>query len=306
MVLVVLSAGCTDAVPNPDWSSVPWGPFNLSDPPGISNPVFTAANVIDHHTEFVADPFLFKDQDGWYLFFEAFDRDTTQGDIGLATSTDGLHWKYDSIVLDEEFHLSYPDVFEYRGAYYMLPETHQLNEVRLYQATDFPWHWKYLSTPISGRGFVDPSIFYYQGRWWLFVGDKDNKTLYLFSSSSLARGWVEHPQSPIVKDNSISRPGGRSFVYNGDVIIRLAQDNAGIQAVHAFQVDKLDTHNYSEHEISSSPLLAPGIDPPSWYEGGIHQFGPWWAGDHWLVAFDGKDSNGVYSIGLKIGLEPNP
>jgi hypothetical protein len=151
---------------------------------------------------------------------------------------------------------------------------------------------------------VDPSIFYYQGRWWLFVGDKDNTTLYLYSSTSLTRGWVEHPQSPIVKDNAMARPGGRSFVYNGDIIIRLAQNNANIQEVHAYQVDQLDTRQYAEHEISSSPLLTPGINPPDWYSEGMHQFGPWWADDHWLVAYDGKDAEGVYSIGLKIALEP--
>jgi hypothetical protein len=136
LVLAWISASCTHAIPVPDWSSVPWGPFNLIDPPGISNPVFTAADITDRNTEFVADPFLFQDQDGWYLFFEVFDRDTFQGDIGLATSMDGLQWNYDSIVLNEEFHLSYPDVFEYQGTYYMLPETTSSTSQVI--ATDFP------------------------------------------------------------------------------------------------------------------------------------------------------------------------
>jgi len=303
--LISIITACSQQTPVPDWSNVPWGPFRLVDPPGVTNPVFTAADVTDRNTGFVADPFLFPDQNRWYMFFEAYDNDTFQGDIGLATSTDGLHWSYDRIVLDEEFHLSYPDVFESNGTYYMLPETHQLNEVRLYRATDFPFKWEYLSTPISGRSFVDPSIFYYHGRWWLFVGDKDNSTLYLYSSNSLTRGWQEHPLSPIVKDDITARPGGGSFVYNGDVIIRLAQNNGAHQQVHAYQVDQLDTRQYVEHELATSPLLAPGVDPPAWYAGGMHQFDPWWDGDHWLVAFDGKDTNGVYSIGIKLALAPD-
>ena len=305
--LLLILVGCSGgATPVPDWSGAPWGPFNLSDPAGITNPVFTAAEVTDRNVAFVADPFLFHASDSWYLFFEAYDNETLQGDIGLATSTDGLQWKYSGIVLDEEFHLSYPDVFEYQGTYYMLPETHQLNEVRLYRATDFPKKWEYLATPISGRGFVDPSIFYYNGRWWLFVGDKDNRTLYLYFSASLTRGWKEHPLSPIVKDDIIARPGGGSFVFNSDVIIRLAQSNASIQEVHAYQVDQLDTRQYAEHEIPTSPLLSPGANPVAWYSGGMHQFDPWWVGDHWLVAYDGKDTQGVYSIGIKLALDPIP
>lgn len=306
LCLVLFSAGCSTSAPLPDWSSVTWGPFNLVDPTGVTNPVFTAADVTDRNVAFVADPFLFQDGGTWYLFFEAYNNDTLQGDIGLATSVDGLHWKYDSIVLDEEFHLSYPDVFAYQGKFYMLPETHQLNEVRLYEATDFPRQWKYLATPISGRSFVDPSIFYYRGRWWLFVGDKDNTTLYLYSSTALTHGWVEHSLSPIVRDNVISRPGGRSFVYNENVIIRLAQSNAAVQQVYAYQVDQLDTKSYLEHEILPNPLLSPGADPPAWYAAGMHQFSPWWDGNHWLVAFDGKDANGIYGIGLKVAFEPNP
>ena len=304
LFLAMIVAGCSNAAPVPDWSSAPWGPFDLVDPPEITNPVFIAADVSDRNTVFVADPFLFHTPDKWYMFFEAFNNETLQGDIGLATSPDGLHWNYDCIVLDEEFHLSYPDVFESQGTYYMLPESHQLNEVRLYQATDFPYKWKYLATPISGRGFVDPSIFYYNGRWWLFVGDKDNRTLYLYSSTSLMRGWVEHPLSPIVKDNIIARPAGGSFVYNGNVIIRLAQSNGSIQQVHAYQVDQLDMKQYTEHEIPTSPILSPGANPLDWYSAGMHQFDPWWDGDHWLVAYDGKDANGVYSIGIKLARDP--
>jgi len=305
LCVVLLAAACSSTPPVPDWTSVPWGPFNLVDPPGITNPIFTSADVTDREAGFVADPFLFYDQNRWYLFFEVYDNDTLQGDIGLAGSTDGLHWEYDRIILDEDFHLSYPDVFEYKGTYYMLPETHQLNEVRLYRAIDFPHQWEYLSTPISGKGFVDPSIFYYNGRWWLFVGDKDNTTLYLYSSTSLSRGWVEHPQSPIVTGDENARPGGRSFVYNGDVIVRIAQNNSNVQQVLGYQVDQLDTRQYMDHEISTSPLLAPGADSSDWYAGGMHQFDPWWVGDHWLVVYDGKDAAGVYRIGIKLGFEPS-
>jgi hypothetical protein len=37
-----------------------------------------------------------------------------EGEIGLATSEDGLKWDYKQVVLNEPFHLSYPYVFEWQ------------------------------------------------------------------------------------------------------------------------------------------------------------------------------------------------
>ena len=39
-----------------------------------------------------------------------------QGDIGVAESTDGgISWRHLGIALDEEWHLSFPYVFDYDG-----------------------------------------------------------------------------------------------------------------------------------------------------------------------------------------------
>lgn len=51
-----------------------------------------------------------------FLFFETKNSITMQGDIGVAESSDqGVTWSYVGIALDEEWHLSYPQVFEYDG-----------------------------------------------------------------------------------------------------------------------------------------------------------------------------------------------
>lgn len=288
----------------PDWTDVPWGPFKLVDPPGIINPVLTAEDVTDRDAQFVADPFLFHEEGMWYMFLEVFDR-ATGGDIGLATSPDGLMWTYDRIVLDEPFHLSYPYVFKAGDTYYMIPETHQLSDVRVYKAEHFPYEWTYVATILNSRKFVDPSIFFYNGRWWLFVGETENTTLYLYSSTSLTRNWVEHPQSPIIQNDSINaRPGGRAFVYNGDHIIRVSQSFGDVLVVRAYQVDVLNTKQYVEHEIPESPLMEPGLAPKDWYAAGVHQFDPWWTGERWLVVFDGRAMDDNFSIGIKVSEGP--
>jgi hypothetical protein len=51
-----------------------------------------------------------------YMFFELKNSITKQGDIGVAESSDnGATWRHVGIALDEEWHLSYPFVFEYDG-----------------------------------------------------------------------------------------------------------------------------------------------------------------------------------------------
>ena len=54
--------------------------------------------------------------DTLYLFFETKNSITMQGDIGVARSTDnGATWQQLGIALDEDWHLSYPYVFDYNG-----------------------------------------------------------------------------------------------------------------------------------------------------------------------------------------------
>ncbi|KAJ0653365.1 putative glycosyl hydrolase, five-bladed beta-propellor domain superfamily [Helianthus annuus] len=51
-----------------------------------------------------------------YMFFETKNPITMQGDIGAARSIDnGASWQQLGVVLDEEWHLSYPFVFNYDG-----------------------------------------------------------------------------------------------------------------------------------------------------------------------------------------------
>ena len=283
----------------PEWQNVTEGPFNLTRPPQVANPVLTAQNVTDAPASYVADPFLFHENGTWYMFFEVLRSDTKNGVIGLAQSYDGYVWQYRQIVLSESFHLSCPMVFKVDNKYYMIPETYQKSEVRLYEATSFPSNWAYARTLFSGRAFVDPQIFRYNNKWWIFVGDTSNSNCYLYYSSELTSGWREHPASPIVRnDASKARGGGRSFVYNNNRIIRTAQkDNPTYgEEIRAFQVDLLTEQQYGEHEIPESPLLRSGRE--DWNRAAAHHFDPWWDGNTWLCAIDGHSGDGIWKIGI--------
>lgn len=271
-------------------------PFNFLSLENINNPVLTRDHVSDVRADFLADPFMIPVNNTWYMFFEVLNRQTAKGEIGLALSENGLDWAYNQIVLSEPFHLSYPYVFKYEHEYFMLPESHQANSVRLYKALSFPTQWVFIKTLLEGRGYVDPSIFYFDNKWWLLVGDgaapSRADTLRLYYANELTGPWSEHPKSPIIEGNSrIARPAGRPLLCRGKMV-RYAQDcfpSYGTQ-VRAFEISHLSTRSYFEKEIEDSPILTPS--GTGWNKWGMHHLDPHLMADgRWLACVDGRGSS---------------
>jgi hypothetical protein len=259
-------------------------PFNLSDD-GIPNPVLTAEDVTDADAAFVADPFMVKENGSWFMFFEVYNKETDEGDIALATSKDGTTWEYEKIVLDEPFHLSYPHAFKVDEEYYMVPESEDAGEVRLYRATGFPDEWAYEAT-LLGKGYRDSTLFHYDGTWYMFTTDS-NDMLYLFYSDELDGPWLEHPENPIVEWNAnIARPGGRVLLHN-DLMIRFAQDDWPLygNSVRAFEILHINKTDYEEIEYSSEPLIQG--DWNGWNWRGMHHYDVHQSEDGWIAAVDG-------------------
>lgn len=267
-------------------------PFQLQPPPNILNPVLTCADVTDIPAQFVADPFMVQHAGRWHMFFEVMNSETGRGEIGLATSDDALTWTYEQIVLNEAFHLSYPYVFEWRGEYYMVPETLGASAVCLYKAEDFPARWSMHQKLIDGAQ-ADPSLVYFDDLWWLFTcaTPYGHDELRLYFARDLEGPWKEHPRSPIVRnDKCRARPGGR-IVQIGQRVIRFAQDcmpDYGTR-VRAFEISELTRERYVETEHTRSPILSPsGKD---WNAFGMHHVDAHQLRDgSWIACVDGRES----------------
>jgi hypothetical protein len=267
-------------------------PVDLDAPKEIKNPVLTRRNVSDVRAGFVADPFMIKVDSTWFMFFEVLNQQTRRGEIGLATSEDTVNWKYEQIVLAEPFHLSYPYVFEWMNEYYMIPESHQANSIRLYKASKFPTEWSFVGNIKSGASFLDASIFRHADKWWLFTETNPQHnfdTLRLYYADELLGSWIEHPKSPIITGNAhIARPGGRVLVMN-DKIIRYTQDcqpDYGTQ-LRAFEITELTTTSYQEREIDQNLVLKPtGV---GWNGAGMHHIDPHLLHEEqWIACVDGR------------------
>jgi hypothetical protein len=253
-VLALCAAGCREAPRR--WSiGVYRGPTPFDLTPESPAPSLTAQDLgID--AEFVADPFLLARGERLFLFFEAWRRGTGQGDIGWAERTSGGAWRFGGIALDEPFHLSYPFVFEHDGEVYMIPESREAREVRLYVARPFPNRFEQRAVLLSGR-FADTSLVRWHGRFYLFTSP-DNGTLELYHADALEGPYRRHPRSPIVSgDATAARPGGRPILWR-DRLIRLAQCDRPVYgtSVRAFEITELTQSSYAERPLGPDPLLA--------------------------------------------------
>lgn len=272
-------------------------PFVFASPPGLRNPVLTAKEITDRKATFVADPFMVRENSTWYMFFEVLDAQTYNGKIGLAVSQDGTDWAYRGTVLDEPYHLSYPYVFKSENQYYMIPDCHGADAIRLYQATNFPDQWSFVRVLLKGS-YVDPSIFQYQDRWWLFAaGEEDYDTLHLFHADDLLGPWVEHPQSPLISHNPhIARPAGRVLVRDGRVI-RFAQDDEptyGSQ-VRAFEVTELTPTSYQEKESTRRAVIK--ASGTGWNAHGMHHVDAHPTDDgRWIACVDGNHNRLTFRL----------
>lgn len=105
-----------------------------------------------------ADPFLFEYKGETWLFTEAFDNKTEKGLIACSKYENGT-FSSPKIVLEEDFHLSYPFVYEEDGEVFMLPETSADGCIQIYKAIDFPEKWMKHKVLVRVENAVDTIVY---------------------------------------------------------------------------------------------------------------------------------------------------
>lgn len=229
------------------------------------------------------------------MFFEVWNIHRKFGNIGLATSMDGVAWKYERVVLSEPFHMSYPYVFEEAGVYYMIPETHAVAQVRLYRSEVFPLVWKPQQVLLD-EDLCDASVVQYDGKWFMFASPPTNDRVVLYVATNLLDSWQLHPSSPVLEGKAQGRPAGQ-IIRQGDVrsaqstgLVIYIQDCSGAygRGVNAFNIVALsDSSARLERIVNDSGLYGNGLDS-HWARLGMHHVSVFkQEDDKWLAAVDG-------------------
>ena len=231
-------------------------------------------NVLPHPIDhFYADPFPFEWQGKYYLFFEDLDQKTGKGVISYVPIDENGPRGPVQVVLEENWHLSYPFLIEQDGEIWMIPESSINNDVAIYRAVDFPHKWERHETLLSNVEASDATIIEHQGAWWMFAVTREgtggySDTLCLYKADSLFGPWKPHKKNPVLVDHETARPAGNSVMYE-EALWRPVQNCKGGYGtgLGLAKITKLDDEGF-EQEIKE--VIYPG--KPTWPGHKLHSF----------------------------------
>ena len=221
-------------------------------------------NTVGH---FLADPFVATRDGRTCLFAEDFVYGTGKGHITAFELTDAGARELGTVV-KEDFHLSFPFLFEFEGTLFMCPESREVAEIRIYECVEFPLKWKLKTLAMRGVVAADTMIFPKNGLWWMLTNISQTEPhdcsseLYLFwATTPLANDWKPHPCNPIVNDPLSARNGG--LLIDDAELVRVAQTpgfGSYGAAARLFRITRISPDDYAEEPVSSiTPDFVTGI-----------------------------------------------
>lgn len=124
-----------------------------------------------------ADPIVISEDNNTYLFCEAYEKKENVGRIAISEIDSEGNATNPQIILEEEYHMSFPTVFCWNNMWYMVPETSENESINLYKAILFPSNWELVKSWKINKKIVDSVVLYYDQREVSFLAseyqDKD-------------------------------------------------------------------------------------------------------------------------------------
>lgn len=306
-----------DAIPSYPYGDVDISPTESTADSAAESPVITADDIEDESLGellFVADPSFFVEEGEWHMFLEVVE-EGHGGRIAHAKSDDeGVSWEYTGIVVEEDWHLSFPLAFKWNGDYYMTTQANPSSRPpRLYKANSFPNEWfpvldGYYDQNEHGHGINDHTVFRWNDKWWDIAGDANEDTYIYYNDTLEQDGWQPHANNPVVEGRpSASRPGGRLIVLEDRIFVPYQQtEDLYGESVQGYWITELTEDTFTD-EHAGSVLKGTGRytaeDEPAWNSLRMHHYDPWYLGeeDGWRAAVDGDkfETDGAnWSVGL--------
>ena len=221
---------------------------------------------------FDADPFGVWHGGHLHIFVEYYDYRTRHGVIDRLELDEGFRLLKRERALTEPWHLSYPQVFEADGAWWMLPEAYRSGALTLYRADSPAGAWWAACRLEIGQPAIDPTILRHAGRWWLFFSSAADRlhrmgSLHAAWADQLEGPWTPIGNRPIRLDPTGARPGGRPMLLDEEIILP-TQDCSTTYggAIRLLHIDRLDPEGVA---LRDGRLIAPD---PKWapYASGLH------------------------------------
>lgn len=209
----------------------------------------------DDGRRYFADPFLLRHQGRTALFMEEFPFDTSRGRISVVLIDDDGAMTAPRPVLEEAYHLSYPNVFEYDGEVWMVPETGANASVDLYRAVDFPFGWRREARLLDGVIAYDATLLHNEAGWWMFAATQQRRgtgwdSLSIFHAPDLRGPWRRRQDNPVLLDARAARPAG-AIMFGSGAPVRPVQDCEAYYgaAIGLWRVDRISCNIFEQTKI---------------------------------------------------------
>ena len=225
--------------------------------------------------EWYADPIPFEWKGQTYVFVEAYDKFLQKGYIGLCTFYNKGELSKPKKIIEEPFHMSFPNIFEYKGDIYMFPECSEVEQIRVYKMGTDILEWKPYHVFEGVGKIVDSAILVNDEKKMYLLGSEINSQnpyqsrLMLFEIKNLEKKdkvqlcklWEEKEYS------YTTRNGGNFMLIDGEMyrivqhstkdiygkyvtLKKMVKMNAdGIEEVHS---KKIDINN---QDINLTPFI---------------------------------------------------
>ena len=168
-----------------------------------------------------ADPFIIAKDGRDYLFFEMYDRFKAKGIIGYRVIENGKVGKM-KIAHEMSTHLSFPNIFEYEGTVYMMPESCGAGKVSILKAVRFPDCWEEVAVLLE-RKVCDSVLYTEREKTYLLTQPLDTEKAVLEKYAIIDGSAQRCEDSPIVTGKRTSRMAG-AIITSADKHIRVSQD----------------------------------------------------------------------------------
>ncbi|MDA9232370.1 hypothetical protein N9O63_00980 [Candidatus Pelagibacter sp.] len=224
---------------------------------GLDIDVKNLITIKNPPNRYLADPFVIKHNNKNICFVEDFYFKDNRAKIS-AFELNGNSYKEVGVALEEDFHLSFPYIFKDNDDIFMIPETAQNKDIRLYKCLNFPLKWKLEKVLMSNIDAVDTVVFKKEHKWYMlsnicssFIGEHHSE-LHLFESDNLINNiWNKSYINPVIFNSQKARNGG--FFSLGTNLYRVNQVHLKDKYGYSFKINKIKSINknlYIENEIS--------------------------------------------------------
>lgn len=180
--------------------------------------------LIPPRDRFYADPFPVERGGSSYIYFEELKYSAR---IGTISCYDVRNDRYYRDVVRENFHLSFPVIFEFNNIMFMTVESSQNKDLRLYECLEFPDKWRLRTQLLRDAILLDPIVVKDQDQCYVIANSKKTSESAAFDLKVYALRYVAPhfkliPLDVVNSHHKGSRNGG--YLYTGTRHIRVIQN----------------------------------------------------------------------------------